>query len=182
MTVSHLLFCRQRHSAAVCLCLACQVFSPDQLPDTSCSKQWSISANLDMPSSFLNPPEDASGTRVVPLMSVLSSAPDGEAFLGWPHVLIKVSPSGVSLVLQWGDSSARNNSREQPVTLKASHREGTAVDVVVIRDGNRLGVWVNSAGGWVLEDVWCVPESPAVSYCMQPSPLPHPDSTLRAVR
>ena len=35
-----------------------------------------------------------------------------------------------------------------------------------MRDGNRLGLWVNAAlGGWLFEDVTCIPALPGRAFC-----------------
>ena len=40
-----------------------------------------------------------------------------------------------------------------------------ALQVAVVRDGDRLGVWGNGIGGWLLENVWCIPKQQIVTYC-----------------
>jgi hypothetical protein len=41
------------------------------------------------------------------------------------------------------------------------------LQATLVRDGNRLGLWVAGAqaGGWMLQDVWCAPSRPSISYC-----------------
>lgn len=149
-----------------------QVFSSSSLPDFSCSDQWSISLNLLLPASALRP----GSTRLVPLLSVLSSgSAQGPA---WPAVGLRVSPVGsTALAVQWGPSAA---VREQAVSIQPNRDGWASVHVAVVRDSSRLGVWLDSSGGWLLEDVWCVPASDSQHYCTQ-SADPPSDSSMRAL-
>lgn len=109
-------------------------------------------------------------------MKVYSSENIGLVAAGWPVVLLKVSPNGTTIVVAWGDTTT---SREQPVTLQPGINY-----VAVIRTNGRLGVWANSAGSWLLDSVWCVPDRQAVTYCTKgmTSPAAEPDTTFRALR
>ena len=146
-----------------------QVHPSSSLPDFSCSGQWSISLNLQLPSSAV-----ARADSSTPLLSVLSDAPGG-----WPSVSLRVSAAGSALAVQWGPTAA---VREQPVSIRPNKDGWASVNVAVVRDGSRLGVWLDGSGSWLLQDVWCVPASSAVRYCTQPAADPPPDSTFRALR
>jgi hypothetical protein len=151
---------------------AAQVYSSNSLPDFSCSDQWSISLNLLLPASALGP----GSTRLTPLLAVMSSgSAQGPA---WPSVGLRVSPAGsTTLAVQWGPSAA---VREQPVSIQANRDGVASVHVAVVRDGSRLGVWLDSSGGWLLENVWCVPASARQRYCSKPVE-PAADSSMQAL-
>lgn len=152
-----------------------QVFT--SLPDCSCSQQWSISLNLLIPAAALSVP--ASGVRRTLLLSVLADASSGsQAGSRWPAVWLQVSAgAGAAVAVQWGSSAVR----EQPVSMQPNRDGVASVHLAVVRDALRLGVWLDSKGGWVLEDVWCVPPNQAVTYCTQPSDNTA-DSSFRALQ
>ncbi|WIA29149.1 hypothetical protein OEZ86_011660 [Tetradesmus obliquus] len=117
--------------------LAQQVFGANVIPDSTCSKQWSLSLNLDVPASALEAPSDSS-TRLTQLLKVYAgdgTALSGAAALGWPTVHLRVSQAAATLLVQWGDGAA--NSREQMV-----------------------GPWSNCSarcgGGWASREVRCM--------------------------
>lgn len=147
------------------------MFPSSSLPDLSCSGQWSISLNLQLPSAAVASAR-AGSSRVTPLLSVLSDVSSG-----WPSVSLRVSAAGPALTVQWGPSAVR----EQAVSIRPNKDGWASVHLVVVRDGSRLGVWLDSSGSWLLEDVWCVPASMAVRYCTQPAD-PAADSSFRALR
>lgn len=168
------------------VCHAAQVFaSSTSLPDFSCSNQWSISINMQLPAVAIAGPFDASGTRLVQLLEVLSGG-DGTGKQGgpWPRVSLKCSLAGTSLLVQWGDNAASpgdSSSREQPITIRPNKDGWASVNVAVVRDGTRLGVWLDSNGSWVMENVWCIPAQPEVHYCTQPVPSTA-DMTFRQLK
>lgn len=116
------------------LCAALQVFGANVIPDSTCSKQWSLSLDLDVPASALEAPSDSS-TRLTQLLKVYAgdgTALSGAAALGWPTVHLRVSQAAATLLVQWGDGAA--NSREQMVRLSAGHNH-----LAIVRDKDRLG-------------------------------------------
>lgn len=152
-----------------------QVFSAASLPDFSCSSQWSVSLILQIPASVL------SATASHPLLSVLAET-TATAAAAWPAVSLKVSPGNggsTALAVQWGPSDAA--VREQAVSIRPNRDGVASVHLAVVRDGSRLGVWLDSSGGWLLEDVWCLPASQAVRYCNQRTDDTAYDSSFRAI-
>ena len=148
------------------------MYPSSSLPDFSCSGQWSISLNLQLPSAAVAS-AGAGSTRTTPLLSVLSDTSSG-----WPSVSLRVSAAGPALAVQWGPSAVR----EQAVSIRPNKDGWASVHLAVVRDGSRLGVWLDSSGSWLLEDVWCVPASMAVRYCTQPADPAAADSSFRALR
>lgn len=78
---------------------------------------------------------------------------------------LKVSAAGTSIVLQWGSSAVR----EQPVSISPNRDGWASVHLAVVRDDSRVGVWLDSSGSWLLQDVDCVPASPTLHYCTRPA-------------
>lgn len=166
------------HLAAVFGFESLQAFQSSSLPDFSCSSQWSISLNLAIPAAALTPPAGSS-TQLTPLVSVLAdNSAAGQQGSGWPAVALRVSAAGAALAVQWGGSAVR----EQPVSIKPNKDGWASVHLAVVRDGSRLGVWLDSSGTWLLEDVWCVPSSQAARYCTQRTEPTAAGSTFRALR
>jgi hypothetical protein len=156
---------------------AAQPFTASSLPDFSCSKQWSLSLNLLLPAAALAKP-GGSSTRLTPLLSVLADASAaGGRGASWPHVALSVSPSGPALAVTWGPSAVR----QQAVTISPNRDGWASVHLAVVRDGSRLGVWLDSNGTWLLDDVWCVPANMGVNYCTQPGDATA-DSSFKALR
>ena len=109
--------------------------------DASCSGQWSLSVRLR-----LNTPlAQASGM----IWSV-----DG----GRPALSIGAGKaSWRALWLQWGGSYVRKVDLSD-ATLRQ-------LDLVVTRDGGRLGLFVNGEGGWAMPDLACIPSRDAITHC-----------------
>lgn len=164
-----------------CLALRCcvlQVFTGSFLPDMSCSNQWSLSLNLAIPAALIAAP-GGSTVRLLQLLSVLSDATFASApAASWPSVGLKVSAAGTALVVQWGLSAVR----EQAVSIQSNKDGWASVHVAVVRDGSRLGVWLDSSGSWLLQDVWCVPSSTGVNYCTQHTAQHGADGMFTALR
>jgi hypothetical protein len=136
----------------------------------SCSGQWSVSLNLRLPASAV---ASAASTRLIPLLTVLAQ---GSA--GWPAVWLRVSATaGTALAVQWGSSAVR----EQAVSISPNRDGWASVHVAVVRDGSRLGLWLDSSGSWLLEDVDCVPASSALRYCTRPTDT-SADSAFKTLR
>lgn len=76
-----------------------------------------------------------------------------------------MSAAGTSIVLQWGSSAVR----EQPVSISPNRDGWASVHLAVVRDDSRVGVWLDSSGSWLLQDVDCVPASPRLCYCTRPA-------------
>lgn len=120
--------------------------------------------NVIIPTSQLEPP--VTGSRQAQLFTIASGI---EASSSWPAVKLKVSSAGTALLIQWG-----RGSRELPVAIKAD----SSSHVVIVRDGVRLGAWINSNGGWLIDNVLCLPDSQSVNYC---SKLPSSDGAEAAI-
>lgn len=149
-----------------------QVYGAASLPDISCSQQWSISIKLVVPAAYLQAPADGSMNQVQ-LVTVLSGT-DVEA--GWPSVSMKVSSVGTVLMVQWGSST--NSRREQAVNFKGDRSN----QLVVVRDGIRLGVWVNSDGSWLFDNVGCMPDSQSVNFCSKMADTSSADAGVTNLR
>ncbi len=129
------------------------------MPDTSCSQQWTITAMLSLP-------DLPTTAAILPLLAVAPSDP-GTATSGQPGLLLRVTQgtgakkAASFLVATWaGDERQLNVTRVAPPGGKAA-----SLHVALVRDGDRLGVWLNGVGGWVLENVHCVPARQEISYC-----------------
>jgi hypothetical protein len=97
---------------------------------------------------------------------------------GWPAVWLRVSATaGTALAVQWGSSAVR----EQAVSISPNRDGWASVHVAVVRDGSRLGLWLDSSGSWLLEDVDCVPASSALRYCTRPTDT-SADSAFKTLR
>lgn len=128
------------------------VFGAGDLPDASCSLQWSVSLGLALPAELLAPPYRGE-ERLVRLIAVGAAGAEG-----WPAVGLLVAPDGaLSLACRWGDAAPR--------LLGVRLRPDGAAHLLVVRDGRRLGVWLDGQGGWLLRDVWCPPDAPNLDYC-----------------
>lgn len=151
------------------------MYDASLLPDFSCSGQWTIALRLDVAASALEAPPAGTGSRLVRLLSVLGGDAGADT-PGWPHVLLRVASDGAALQLRWGVAAA---SREVAVVLKAG-----PLALTVVRDGDRLGAWAGAAqGGWLLDDVGCVPDRQEVTHCSSPRALQPPAaSSFRALR
>lgn len=149
------------------------MYDSSSLPDVSCSHQWTVSINLNVPAAQLEAPAAGAAARQLQLLQVLSGT-DGTS--GWPTVGLKMSSAGASILVQWGSDTRA--SREQTVTPKAD----SINHLVVARDGNRLGVWVNSEGSWLIDSVWCMPDSKSVNYCSKVPTAEEEEFSFTALR
>jgi hypothetical protein len=148
-----------------------QLARPDQLPATTCSKQWTLTTLLQIPSGAW----DYSLALDIPVLALQApgTAPSTAASVsaGLPGLLLRVNPGS-------GSSSKGNvvlvvimAGRERWMDITAGLPDGTGnkgsagLHIALVRDGNRLGVWGNGVGGWVLQDVGCLPANPFVTYC-----------------
>jgi hypothetical protein len=111
-----------------------QVFGAGVIPDSTCSNQWSLSLDFDIPASALEAPSDGSSrhTQLLKVYAGDGTALSGPAALGWPTVHLRVSQEAATLLVQWGDGTANSRELNGSLTAGRSH-------LAVVRDQDRLG-------------------------------------------
>jgi hypothetical protein len=154
---------------------AAAAFGISELPDTSCSRQWSISIELKFPPELLAPPAGGR-VRLVQLFAVGAAATAADNSLdGWLVVNLQVSGEGSTALMLHLNHAA-------PRQLDIQAVAGAATHLLVVRDGPRVGMWLDGQGGWLLRNIWCPPDASHVTYCTRPRELREQDIAFTSLR
>ncbi|GAX85071.1 hypothetical protein CEUSTIGMA_g12491.t1 [Chlamydomonas eustigma] len=143
----------QQQTASVFLGTSYTDFQVTQMLDCDVSRQWTLTLLLILPSagSFISGPS-------LPLAVFSQSANIGlgvtQAIPGLWLVLPALSRTVSGLVLRVG---WQGYTQDLDISIAAQSSLGGELQVVVVRDGERLGVWANGLGGWLLLNLTCVP-------------------------
>eukprot|EP00803_Ostreobium_quekettii_P008218 evm.model.scf_449.4 EVM.evm.TU.scf_449.4 scf_449:24370-31826(+) len=121
------------------------------LPSATCSNQWTISMLVQMEADIYVGKYILFSVGSAP-HSVSSSVPLVE--IHHPH------RTDYRLVVQW-----QHDKQYVDVSGHFLERATTTVHLLFVYDNDRLGVWVDGKGGWLVPDVWCIPSRQKIAYC-----------------
>lgn len=148
-----------------------QLARTDKLPATTCSKQWTLTTLLQIPSGAW----DYTLSLDIPVLAMQApdAAPSTSAAVsaGLPGLLLRITPgsgsSSKGSVLLIVTMAGRERWMDITAGLPdgAGSKGSAGLHIALVRDGNRMGVWGNGVGDWVLQDVGCLPANPSVTYC-----------------
>ncbi|KAL4443898.1 hypothetical protein ABPG75_011635 [Micractinium tetrahymenae] len=128
------------------------------LPASACSQQWTVSLQLSLTGAVLT------AAAAQQQGQVLLSVDGGLPSVSLGPSLLPGSPASPALWLRWGGAAPRRLALPRPLAALRGSQAGS-LNLVLVRDGARLGLWANQQGGWVVRDLACMPSRPSITYC-----------------